>query len=231
METARKLEKAKLIAIKWSKTNEIIPDLKNPVVVQFNPSSLKVSYTNKIQTHGESSGSSIQYVGRGSSTLSVDLIFDVSGANATNTRDVRKMTQNIANFMRTTPVGAGEEKKYKVSGVRFQWGTFLFDGILESMNETLELWSEQGRPLRAAVAISLQQPGIHFDILPEGLFDFSLPKGQGGITPMIPAQKGANLQSMTANAGIKTNWKTIAKRNRIENPRHLSPGTLINLQD
>ncbi len=227
METTRKVDKARLIPIGWDKNNKVIPDLENSLYVQFNPASLKVSYANKTQTHDQGSGSAIQHLGRSSSTLSADLIFDVSGANASDTRDVRNTTQRIADFMRATTKESQKKPEYKIYGVRFQWGTFLFDGILESMNETLELWSEDGRPLRSTVSISLQQPGIHETSEHSNSLAVSI---QGGITPMTPAPLGANLQTMVANARADTDWKTIAARNGIENPRHLPPGTLINLQ-
>jgi hypothetical protein len=35
---------------------------------------------------------------------------------------------------------------------------------------------------------------------------------------------------MVANVGVKADWKTVAARNGIENPRNLAPGTLVNLR-
>jgi hypothetical protein len=224
VETQRKVKKATLTSISWEKDNKVTADSNIVVEVQFNPASLKITYANKIQNADQSFGSTMQFVGRGSSTLSADLIFDVSGENASDKQDVRRMTEKIAAFIRTTQTGSGKKTQYKVSGMRFQWGTFLFDGILESMNETLELWSEDGRPLRAMVSISLQQPGIHYD--------FYTPRessNQAGTQPMTPVPKGTTVQTMVDKARIQKDWKTVASGNGIENPRHLPPGTLISL--
>ncbi|MEX1020445.1 MAG: hypothetical protein WDZ49_12350 [Litorilinea sp.] len=233
MDTARNLTRAELAEIRWSETEEPTKvDGGKYLKVQFNPASLKVTYANQVQTSDQSSGSSMQYVGRGSSKMSVELIFDVSGVNADNTQDVRKTTEKVANFMKTTQEGSGENTRFKVSGVRFQWGTFLFDGVIESMDETLELWSEDGRPLRATVSLSLAQPGIHFQILAN---PNSTPapvggaQAQAGIRPMTPAPQGASLQSMVAAAGIKADWKAVAELNGIESPRQLAAGTLVDL--
>lgn len=233
MTTARSLEKAKLIEINWQDDGTVDVNTGSQTEVQFNPASLRVSFSNQVQTDDQSTGSAMQYVGKGSSGLAVDLIFDVSGPDATDSQDVRKMTEKVADFMKTTKAGEGEETRYKVKGLRFLWGTFRFDGILESMNETLELWSEDGRPLRAAVSISLKQPGIQFEF--EDNPNATPPPAGGtgapaGTTPQTPAPQGANLQSMVAQAGLKADWKAVATLNGIENPRHLPTGALINLQ-
>lgn len=251
------LQKANLSAIKWTNTGTVEKIDKPPgLEVQFNPASLKVSYSNQIET----GGSSIQLVGKGDSKLAVELIFDVSGVNPDNIEDVREMTNKIAYFIKTepytpkaasdtdnstggtptTPVNPpsggsnsqeSQEQGYVVPGLRFHWGSFLFDGILVSMDETLELWSENGVPLRAIVSLNISQPGIHFDF---GENSEATPSPQGtsqaGTTPLTPSPQGANLQSMVANTGTKTDWKAIAALNGIENPRNLAPGTLVNFR-
>ncbi len=101
---------------------------------------------------------SATYVGKGDSKLALELIFDVSGTDSTHDRDVRRMTERVAYFMGTSAMPGTakvpddkkkkkEKPKFQVPGLRFQWGSFLFDGILLSMNENLELWSETGNPL------------------------------------------------------------------------------------
>ena len=44
--------------------------------------------------------------------------------------------------------------------VRFLWGSFQFDGIMESLEETLEFFSPEGRPLRASITLTLSQQQI-----------------------------------------------------------------------
>ena len=204
MPTARNLTKAKLTEINWQDDGTINENRQNQTEVQFNPASLKVAFSNQVQTDDQSTGSAMQYVGRGSSGLSVELVFDVSGEDAGNSRDVRKMTEKVAAFMKTTTEGSGEDTRYKVKGLRFQWGTFLFDGILESMDETLELWSEDGRPLRATVSISMKQPGIQFEFGENPNATPPPTAGAGtspaGTTALTPAALGSNLQDMVAGA-------------------------------
>ena len=40
--------------------------------------------------------------------------------------------------------------------VRFAWGRFRFDGRVEALEETLDLFAPDGRPLRARLALTLQ---------------------------------------------------------------------------
>jgi hypothetical protein len=40
--------------------------------------------------------------------------------------------------------------------VRFAWGDFRFDGHVEALEETLDFFSPEGRPLRARLSLSLR---------------------------------------------------------------------------
>lgn len=228
------LMKAQLFKIEsWSEGGVDTAEPKPYTTVQFNPASLKVTFSNQVKTDGQGTGSAMQYVGKGDSKLAAELIFDVSGEDATDARDVRRMTQKVAYFMTPAPAGNDEQDKpqYSVPGLRFQWGSFLFDGILVSMDETLELWSEDGNPLRATVSLSMAQPGIQFQFdknskatpPPEN-------KPQSGTQALTPAEQGDSVQGLVANSKSPADWKTVATANGIENPRNLQPGTLVNLK-
>lgn len=210
------------------------PDGKK-VKVQFNPESLKVSFANQIQTPSgagdQTGGSTIQYVGAGTTKLSVQLWFDVNAPQTEEPRegDVRKLTEKIAYFI--TPVMV-DKKTGIPPPTRFVWGSFQFDGIVESMEESLEFFSSAGIPLRASVTLGLTQQKI---------MEFRFPKtaappgaaGPGGAAPgsrpLTPAPAGSSLQNMAAARGKGDDWKGIAAANGIENPRILQPGQLIDL--
>ena len=63
--------------------------------------------------------------------------------------DVRPITERIAYF--ATPRG-----KSLPPPVRFVWGEFRFDGHVEALDETLDLFSSDGRALRARLALTLR---------------------------------------------------------------------------
>ncbi|HXF63266.1 MAG TPA: LysM peptidoglycan-binding domain-containing protein [Caldilineaceae bacterium] len=237
MNTARQLTKAKLIEIAWNSSGQAEPVPGGiRVTVQFNPASLKVNYANQVQTNDQSSSSAIQYVGQGTSKLSLELIFDVSmplgEPNAPPPNDVRALTDQVARLMKPTPEGQGERSRYAPPGVRFSWGSFLFDGIVESLDETLDLWSEDGRPLRATVSLSLAQQGIFVREAtnPDATAPPQAPgAAPTGAIPLSLARLGDTVQSLAARAGRLADWKQIAAANGIENPRALSPGLPLDL--
>src|SRR5919112_2387190 len=156
-----KLEKAELRQLDAEFKNEINPE--KTCKVQFNPESLKVAFANQIQTPqgaGDQSGTPArQFVGAGTTKLTLQLWFDVTqpmpeGEQAVN--DVRKLTQKVAYFI--TPVQEGNQ--FVPPAVRFVWGSFQFDGLMESLEENLEFFSPEGRPLRASMALNLSQQKI-----------------------------------------------------------------------
>lgn len=161
---AELLAKAQLRQLDSACREEISPE--RNVTVQFNPETLKVSFANHVVTPpgmGErSDGSAAQFVGAGVSTLAAQLWFDVTAPFAhgeDQPDDVRRLTQKVAYFI--TPDQIGEDPpQYVPRLVRFLWGSFQFDGIMESLDETLELFSAEGKPLRASLAIVISRHHI-----------------------------------------------------------------------
>jgi hypothetical protein len=240
MSVSKPLAKAKLVELTAEYTEKSGGMV---AVVQFNPDSLKVTYNNQIvepkNAGGENSTSSgdqsnqasRQFVGAGTTKLALSLWFDVGShtgeGNAAG--DVRDLTKKVAYFI--TPKKEGEN--YIPPAVSFQWGSFKFDGLMDSLEETLEFFSDQGVPLRASMSLSLsQQRIVAFSGNNSSLASRS-PMGKGGAapgtTPLAQTEAAVNLQNMAAKAGKGTNWQAIAEANGIENPRLLRPGQFINL--
>jgi hypothetical protein len=230
METATRLEKAEIRQLDASLTNEVKPE--TWVKVQFNPESLKVSFANQVSTPagaGDQTGTPArQFVGAGTTKLSLQLWFDVTapvpeGLPAEN--DVRKLTQKVAYFI--TPQ-EDNKKKLVPPALRFVWGSFQFDGVMDSLEESLELFSSDGRPLRASMTLSLSQQKITkfaFRDVPGAGAGLATP----GTRALTQAPAGATLQGLAAARGSADDWQAIAAANNIENPRILQPGQLIDL--
>lgn len=202
--------------------------------VQFNPETLKVSFANQLQTPqgaGDQSDPAARlFVGAGTTKLSVQLWFDVTAPMPEGTpveTDVRKLTQKVA-FYITPKQDPDDPKKFIPPAVRFSWGSFEFDGIMESLEESIELFSPEGKPLRASVTFTLSQQRITE-------FKFGGkdgPAGAGvppGTRPLTPAPEGVSLQGMAAIKGRASMWQDIAAANGIENPRRLLPGQLVDM--
>jgi hypothetical protein len=231
------MERAKLVEIRFDdkgKPQDMPKGEGKQVDVQFNPETLKVTFANQLQTPKTSNDNSAgpagrQYVGAGTTKLSLMLWFDVTSptSDAQRVDDVRRLTQDVIYFM-TPKEPTSEATQFAPPGVRFVWGSFKFDGIMESLEESLEFFSPEGKPLRASVSVNLAQQEIL-----KTKFDGSgrLP-GQGaarGTQPLAAASAGATLQGMAEAVSRGLDWQLIAQANGIENPRMLAPGQLIDL--
>jgi hypothetical protein len=253
MPNTSKLEKAELQEL--DKNGQPTGDKSHWVKVQFNPETLKVSYSNAVvppatpskdsPKAGDQRGNpAIQFVGKGTTKLSVQLWFDVTALDASGSGtsgvgggagggapvdDVQQITQKVVYFI--TPIqDRTDPTKYNPPSVSFVWGTFKFDGIMESLEQSLEYFDPNGKPLRASISINLARQDI--------VSTYKAGKGgQGGSsgasTPgtkaMTPAKSGDTLQGLASGMGQGDNWQAIAEANSIENPRQLSPGQLIDM--
>jgi hypothetical protein len=197
------------------------------VSVQFNPETLKVTFANQlVQAQGgdQAAGNTgRQFVGAGTTKLALTLWFDVTAMTQDAVDDVRRLTQEVIYFMTPKPYDS-DKKKLVPPATRFVWGSFLFDGIVEGLEETLEFFSPEGKPLRAQVALTLSQQKI---LVSEFKGDGRVPSSPGQ-TPMSQAKAGDNIQGMAAKNG-RPDWKGIAAANGIEDPLRLSPGRLIDI--
>lgn len=227
MPEAPNIEKAVLKELSWDENGdpEEVSGGKE-LTVQFNPQTLQVGFSNQKAGGDQSGGSAMQHVGKGTTKLSLELLFDVTAPLADGTMqpegDVRRITKEVAFFI--MPKETDEEGKYVPPGVRFIWGTFLFEGVMDSMNETLELFSSDGKPLRATVAVALSRQEIQFRFN-----EAANRPASAGTQPQQQARAGDSVQQMAARQGRPQDWKAIASANNIENPRLLSAGTLVNV--
>lgn len=241
MPIAGKLEKATLCEM-WPEGKDkplAVKGQSGParkVTVQFNPQTLKLSFSNQNAGGNQSGGSSTQFVGQGTTKLSLELWFDVTLPRPEGAPDpqgdVRNLTKDVAFFM--TPQKLKDGSGIAPPGVQFQWGTFLFKGTVDSMEETLDHFSEEGKPLRAGVTLSLSKQDLTFEFNPPGQGGGDAPGAPGtggapaaGTQPLSMAKSGDTVQGMAAGAGV-SDWKAVAIANGIENPRMMSPGALVN---
>lgn len=243
--TTPALVKARLIEMQDDLKSELPASQGGKAVdVQFNPDSMKVSFANQLvqPQGGDQSGGTggRQFVGAGTTKLALTLWFDITQPSRTAVDDVRRMTKDVIHFI-TPKESKKDPKKMTPPAARFVWGSFIFDGMVESLEESLEFFSPQGKPLRASVAIALSQQKIlvsKFD--PQA----SAPK-RPGQRPMTPAKQGDSIQALVgeqgtgaasgapdAGAGGAPNgggWQSVAAGNGIEDPLRLRAGALVDL--
>jgi hypothetical protein len=223
--------------------------------VQFNPDTLKVTYANQLAQQGaggkaaggqepaggvgtpapappandQAGGAARQYVGSSTTKLSMQLWFDATGQGG-NAVDVSKLTAPVAYFIQ--PQAIGKDNQKLPPNVRFAWGSFFFDGTLDSFEQSFEFFSPDGRPLRAQVALTMSRQ----EIRPDFTTTAAAPPGGGvpGRRPLTPVPAGATLPGLAAgmSAGLGVGgvgWQAIAAANGIEDPLRLAPGQLVDL--
>ncbi len=210
------------------------------IPVQFNPNSLRITYSNTMaaeRSTGTAPSPAPQYIDKSESSLSVQLFFDTSiagelVANSSNggtennsagahtarnhqaNSDVRLLTKKIADaFM--NPELAPDSNGHKVpKRCQFEWGSFIFKGMVSSYNETLDFFSPEGIPLRATVALTLKEDAYQF------LRDENIQASQRNIPTFSSANASTSAaQAASANGKNPKNWRDIALFNGIEDVR------------
>jgi hypothetical protein len=131
-------------------------DAGRKVTAQFNPQSLKLGFRNRAAPQaptrltdegstGSSAAAAKQVTGFMATLSSLEFLFDTSETG----EDVRKTTLKIVGMLQTP--GTNNSPL-----VQFQWGSFIFNGTISSVDETIDYFSDAGVPLRATVTFGME---------------------------------------------------------------------------
>ena len=100
-----------------------------------------------------------QLVTETTAKLSLELLFDTTDTGS----DVRAQTFQIAQLMQPRPGPRQEGEQRGVPAiVLFEWGSFVFEGYIDSYKETLDFFAPEGVPLRATLSLSLTEQAKPF---------------------------------------------------------------------
>jgi Contractile injection system tube protein len=223
------LTRAKLVEISWDAKQRQAKNVRGgkTVDVQFNPQTLKLSFANEHKGGDQPGGNAKQFIGSGSSKLSVELLFDTTADGS----DVRKLTERVAYFIQAQPQNNQDNKRVP-PGISFEWGSFIFRGVVDSMDETLDYFSEEGVPLRATISLNISRQEIEFLFGKPGQAVGRRSGGPAGLpgTQMLDtARPDDNVQRLAGRNGNSSDWKAIAAANNIDDPLRLPGGTLLNM--
>lgn len=216
------LSRARLVQIEWKKETAEPVSGGVDITVQFNPQTLKLTYANENKGGDQPKGSSKQFTGKSTTKLAVELLFDTTHTDD----DVRRWTARVGYFIKPKEQ-PGQNNKQVPPGVRFEWGTFRFDGVIDSLQETLDYFSENGTPLRSSLSLSMTQQDIVFPERSTGKLGKAL--GEPGKAPLNAARANDNVQGMAGREGKSKDWKAIAAANNIDDPLRLPAGKLLDL--
>ncbi|MDO8356514.1 MAG: hypothetical protein Q7U76_09015 [Nitrospirota bacterium] len=180
------------------------PQQGQAITVHFNPTSLQLSIANTLGASGES-GDTKQYVTGSSSTLTMELTFDTTDVGT----DVRMATQRIALLM--------EPDEQRIPAiVRFEWGTFVFQGMVQSYQETIDFFAPSGVPLRAKVNMSMARQEVVF------AEDGAGSGAGGGEGAVLSLSASAGVTGISAMAGVGDVGRALGAANGLETLRFTS---------
>jgi hypothetical protein len=128
----------------------LVPQNGEPITVQFNPVSLQYEVSNSLNQQNRD-GTRRQIVTQSSARLGVELQFDTTSSGTS----VRELTLPIKRLLRPDEADTRDTAEIVPPVVRFEWGAFLFSGLVESYRETLDFFSAEGVPLRAQLSLSM----------------------------------------------------------------------------
>src|SRR5215831_7724401 len=146
------LVKAYIVEIR---ADETASEVGSRFPVQFNPTSLKLQISSNMAA-GTPSGSQVrQSTGSATTTLTLELVFDTADEGVTDgPRSVREKTAQVERF--AFPKSQSEDTQ-KQPKLRFQWGSFRIDGVVDSINVDLDHFAANGTPLRAKVGLTIRE--------------------------------------------------------------------------
>lgn len=217
------------------------PDLSSKVQVQFNPTSLKLERNNDTSGGAASRAQRRNRPNEGHAKLNVELEFDTAeGGPDGSALDVRTKTQYVRQFVEPPK---GHPKKAPPR-IRFEWGTFRFDGIVDHLSEEIDYFDAHGMPLRAKVTLAItgQDPAYESNASGPGARNKDTATKPGGTqestgpnanptrnpTQAVAAQDGESVQQLLTRQGADpAAWRTAMAG--LTSPLALTAGAQVQL--
>jgi nucleoid-associated protein YgaU len=152
----------------------------------------------------------LQYIRGESEILTLELFLDRTDSGSDIDADIGTLEKliEIGSALHAPPV------------VDFVWGTFCFTGVITSIRERMTLFSEDGRRLRARLAMSFKS----YKSAEVQLRDLKLSSPDRSHTRVL--REGETLAHIAFEVyGDPRMWRPIALANGITRPRFIQPGT------
>jgi hypothetical protein len=221
----KNLKTAFIRPINGSRKNEQIE-------VLFNPAEYSIEKGNTFQSTAlPGMGTPVtQFVTGNADTLSMELYFDTYAKSSrhgtvTQREDVRNYTRRITNLMEI------DSQLHAPPIVEFVWGPPLgtpqgiqFTGTIEKISQKFTFFLDDGTPVRATLSVTFKEYKTvqqQLEEMARQSTDRTKHKEvKQGEAPWLYASEEYNDPDQ---------WRVIADRNLIENPRILVPGTTLEL--
>lgn len=207
------------------------PGIGIPFIPQFNPTNFKVSHNVNYDCAKKTTTANTdnKFVSTGPRTVTMDLMFDGTGASPTGLASLAQAVGVSVPHINTVDLQVAIFLKlaYKINGenhkpfyIMMVWGTFIMTCQLTTANVSYDLFSRDGRPLRAKISITLQE-FIDRTLLGKLLSLFS-----PDLSKSITVKEGDTLPLLCEKEyGDPSLYLQVAEVNKLNNYRKLTPGT------
>ncbi|MEM7330549.1 MAG: hypothetical protein AAF490_00565 [Chloroflexota bacterium] len=143
-------------------------------------------------------------------------------------KDVREYTDRLLNYVEVQAAVGQFQKSKAITQppfVAFEWGTFRFMAVVESVTLDFVYFKPDGTPLRAKASISFKE------FKHRKLYARQNPTSGGGPHSQTwEVSSGDRLDTIAASVyGDATRWRLIADHNQLENPWNLKPGLQLQI--
>ena len=194
----------------------VVPEVADrDIPVKFNPTSYQLQKANNFSEIGIPGLETppIQYIRGGSERLSLDLLLDTSDS-LKNVRE--EYVDRLTGLMRIN------SELHAPPIVQFIWDTEIFQGVIDNMSVTYQLFNPQGVPMRAEVTMSL------IAYRPVEVQIAERPRNSPDVEKSITFRRGDRLDLIAADIlQDPARWRDIARANAIADPRRIAPGTQL----
>lgn len=186
------------------------------VEVLFNPAEYSFEISNNFQASAPPGLNNpiLQFVNGNSDTLAMDLFFDTWTDG--DREDVTRLTGRLAALLRI------DSETHAPPRVQFLWGELAFKAVIEKLSQRFTMFLSDGTPVRATLNVSFKQ----FKPLAEQLVD---PRRNSADKTKRRVLSADNTIWLLANREYDDprEWRRIARRNRIDDPRAIRPGAVL----
>lgn len=207
-----KKQKAKIVVLK-EKSKVEIPVLFNPSEYNL---SMKANYSEKNMLG--SNNPVIMFTSGAASTLKMTLYFEGYYNNEEKPVDVNTYIKKLVNLVRI------DGSLHRPPVCIFEWGSFKFEGIIESVDTNYTMFTSEGMPIRARVDVGFK----HAPELKKGAV--STPFFSPDRTKQKVLHQDEQLYMLAYEEyGDVQLWRDIAVANNIKNPRDIYIGQKLKI--
>jgi len=147
-------------------------------------------------------------------TLTMELLFDTYTYK--DGEDVRNYTDQVTDLLKI------DSDLHAPPVCRFYWGKLSFKCVIERVSQRFTMFESDGTPVRATLSVTLKEYKTAEEQIQE------IKASSPDRTKRRVTKQGDSLWMLAAEEyKDPTQWREIADKNKIENPRFLEPGTEI----